>query len=87
MSGSWCDKQKVDAFRCEVIKILDYTAFLFEKGCEYITTGCHRWTISSFHGYVDEKHIGQHPEVCALVGFWTTDNLSVDICLYGAWNQ
>ena len=32
MWASWRDKQQVDAFRCDVIKILDYLAFLFEKG-------------------------------------------------------
>ena len=38
-SSSWCDKQQVDAFRCDIIKNLDYFAFLFEKGYEYRTIG------------------------------------------------
>ena len=42
MWASWCDKQQVDAFRCDVIKILDYLSFLFDKGYEYRTIGCHR---------------------------------------------
>ena len=61
MWDSWCYKQQVDAFPCDVMKILDYLAFLFEKGYEYRTIGCHRSAISAFHDY------HQHPEVCALV--------------------
>ena len=67
MWGSWCDKQHVDAFRCDAIKILDYSAFLFGKGCDYRTIGCHKTAISAFHDYVDGKPVGQHPEVCTLV--------------------
>ena len=67
MWGSWCDKQHVDAFRCDAIKILDYPAFLFGKGCDYRTIGCHKSVISAFHDYVDGKPVGQHPEVCAQV--------------------
>ena len=29
MWASWCDKQQVDAFHCDVTKILDYLVFLF----------------------------------------------------------
>ena len=67
MWASWCDKQQVDAFRCDVVKILDYLAFLFEKSYEYRTIGCHRSPISAFHDYVAGKPIDQHPEVCVLV--------------------
>ena len=35
MLASWCDKQQIIAFRCDIIKILDYLAFLFEKGYKY----------------------------------------------------
>ena len=65
--ASWCDKQQVDTFQCDAIKILDYLAFLFEKGYEYRTIECHRSAISAFHDYVDRKPVGQHPEVCSLV--------------------
>ena len=46
MWGSWFDKQQIDAFQCDVIKILDYLAFLFEKSYEYRTIGCHMSAIS-----------------------------------------
>ena len=39
MWDSSCDKQQVNEFRCDVINILDYLAFLFEKGYEYRTIG------------------------------------------------
>ena len=67
MWASWCDKKQVDAFRRDVIKILDYLTFIFEKGYEYRTIGCHRSAICAFHDHVDGKPVGQHPEVCALV--------------------
>ena len=67
MWASRCDKQEVDAFRCDVIKLLDYLAFLFEKGYEHRTIGCHKSAISTFHDYVNGKPVGQHPKVCALV--------------------
>ena len=44
---SWCDKQQVHAFRCNVIKILDYLVFLFEKGYKYRTIGYYKSAISA----------------------------------------
>ena len=31
MWASWCDKNQIDAFRCDVIKILDYFFLIWEK--------------------------------------------------------
>ena len=53
----------VDAFRCDVKKILDYLIFLFEKGYKYRTIACHMSAISASHDYVDGKPVRQHPEV------------------------
>ena len=50
--ASWCDKQQIDAFSCDVILILDYLAFLSEKAYEYRTIGCYRSTVSAFHDFV-----------------------------------
>ena len=47
--------------------MLDYFAFLFEKGYEYRTIGCHRSAIAVFHDCVDGKPVPQYQEVCALV--------------------
>ena len=57
MWDSWCDKQQFDAFRCDVIKILDYLAFLFEEDYEYRTIGRHRSAISAFHDYVEGNQL------------------------------
>ena len=53
----------VDAFRCDVKKILDYLIFLSEKGYKYRTIDCHRSAISAFDDYGDGKPVRQHPEV------------------------
>ena len=63
----WCDKQQVDTFRYDPIKILDILAFLVQKGYIYMTIGCHQSPISAFRDYVDGTYVSQHPEVCALV--------------------
>ena len=33
----------------------------------YRTIGCHMSAISAYHVYVDNKPVGQHPHVCALL--------------------
>ena len=66
MLANWCDYQ-VDTFPYDVMKILDYLAFLFEKGYEHRTIGSHSSAISAFHDYVSEKPVVQHPDVCTLV--------------------
>ena len=63
--------------------------FLFEKGYECRTIGCHNSAISAFHDYVDGKPVGQHPEVDAPVSeILATDHISLDICFmeYGISN-
>ena len=64
---SWCGERKIDPFRCAIGKVLDYLSYLFDSGFEYRTTGCHRSAISAYHEYADNKPIGQHPHVCALL--------------------
>ena len=59
MWASWCDIQQNDVLRCDVINILDYFSFLFEKDYEYRTMGCHRSAVSAIHGYVDGKSVSQ----------------------------
>ena len=56
--------------------VFDYLIFLFEKGYEYRTIGCHRSAISVFHDYVDGKPFDQHPEVCAPVNEISNSRLS-----------
>ena len=40
---------------------------MFDSGYEYRTVGCQRSLISAYHDYVDNKRVGQHPQVCALL--------------------
>ena len=47
--------------------MLDYLSYLFDLGYEYRTVGCHRSAISGYHEYVDNKPVGQHPHVYALL--------------------
>ena len=58
MWAIWCDKQQVDAFRCDVIKILHQLVLLFEKGYAYRTIGCHGSAICAFYDYVEWKPVG-----------------------------
>ena len=66
-SAGWCGERKIDPFRCAISKVLDYLSYLFDLGYKYRTVGCHRSVISTYHGYVDNKPMGQHPHVCALL--------------------
>ena len=75
MLASWCDKQQIIAFRCDMIKILDYLAFLFEKGYKYRAIWCYRSEISAFHDCVDRKPVGHQAEVCALFSEIFNDRL------------
>ena len=47
--------------------MLDYLSYLFDLGHEYRTVGFLGSAISVYHEYVDEKPVGQHPPVCALL--------------------
>ena len=40
---------------------------MFDLGYEYRTVGCQRSLISAYHDFVDNKRVGQHPQVCALL--------------------
>jgi len=65
--SSWYDKKQVDPIRCDVNKILDDLAFLFENGYKYSTICSHRSTISAFHEKIDGKPTGEHPYVSSLI--------------------
>ena len=46
---------------------MDYLSYFFDLGYEYRTVGCRRSAISAYHEYVDNKPVGQHPHICALL--------------------
>ena len=64
---SWCSGRKICPTRCDITNILDYLAELFETGLEYSTIGSHRSAISAFHDPIENKKIGEHPRVSALM--------------------
>ena len=72
-SSSWskwascCGERKIDPFLCAIGKVLDYLSYWFDSGFEYRIIGCHRSAISAYHEHVDNKPVGQHPHVCALL--------------------
>ena len=47
--------------------MLDYLGYLFHLGYENRTVGCHKSEISAYYEYVDNKKVGQHQHVCALL--------------------
>ena len=65
--ASWCDKQKVDPFRCILKRVLDFLAELFEQGCQYRSMCSHRPAISVFHEGIDGKSIDEDPQVSSLI--------------------
>ena len=62
--ASWCYEREVNAFISNVIDILNFLAFLYEKGYEYSSINSHRSGISAYHVHIDNNPIGQHPKVC-----------------------
>ena len=65
--ASWCEKQKIDSFRCALKWVLVFLADLFEQDYEYRSVCSHRSTILAFHQVIDGKTIGEHPKVSALI--------------------
>ena len=66
LSG-WCDKQKVDPFRCTLKWVLDFLAEVFEQGYQYRSLCSHRSAISAFHEGIDGKSIGENPQISSLI--------------------
>ena len=50
-----------------MIEILDFLAFLYERGYEYTSISSRRSAISAYHVHIDDNPIGQHPRVCTLM--------------------
>ena len=69
----WCEKQEADPIDCPLNMILDFLAGLFEQGPQYRTINGYRSAISAYHNHVNNKPVGQHPDICALLR--AVDNL------------
>ena len=62
--ASWCYEREVNPFTSDIIEILNFLAFLYEKGYEYSSVNSHRLAISAYHVDIDNNPIGKHPRVC-----------------------
>ena len=65
--ASWCCEREVNPFTSNIIEILNFLAFLYEKGYEYSSINSHRSAISAYHVHMYNNPIGQHLRVCTLM--------------------
>ena len=65
--ASWCCEREVNPFTSNIIEILNFLAFLYEKGYEYRSINSHRSAIKAYHVHIDNNPIKQHPRVCPLM--------------------
>ena len=64
---SWCNEREINSFHCPLNEILEYLAAIFDEGREHSTINGARSAISAYHVHVDNKPVGEHPLICALV--------------------
>ena len=64
---SWCNKREINPVHCPVSDILEFLAAIFDEGREHSTINGARSAISAYHAHVDNKPVGEHPLICALV--------------------
>ena len=65
--ASWFCEREVNPFTSNIIEILNFLAFLYEKGYEYRSINSHRSAIKAYHVHIDNNPIKQHPRVCPLM--------------------
>ena len=64
--ASWCCEREVNPFTSNIIEILNFLAFLYEKGYEYSSINSHRSAISAYHVHIDNNPIGKHPRLTGI---------------------
>ena len=65
--ASWCYEREVNPFTSDIIEILNFLTFLYEKGYEYSSVNSHRSVISAYHVHIHNNSTGQYPSVCTLM--------------------
>lgn len=60
-------KDRLIHFGFHVKHILNYISNMFEEGFKYSTICCDRSAIFAFHETVDERSVGEDPQVSALI--------------------
>ena len=56
---SWCLEREVDPFSAPLTAVLDFLAWMFQKGFQYRTVNVHRSAISSILPHIDGQPVGQ----------------------------
>ena len=59
--SNWCCEREVNPFTGNIIEILSFLAFLYEKGYEYSSINSDRSAIFAYHVHIDKNTIRQHP--------------------------
>ena len=62
----WFCEREINPFTCNTIEVLNFLAFLYERGYEYSSINSCRSAISAYHVHTDNNPIGQHLSVCTL---------------------
>ena len=65
--ASWCSRRKIDSFSSNINEILDYFTDLNKQRLQYRTINNYRSAISAFYEQIQEKHVGEHLRLCALL--------------------
>ena len=65
--ASWCCEREVDPFTSNIIEILNFLAFLYEKGYQYSSISSHRSAISAYRVHINNNAIGKHARVCTIM--------------------
>ena len=64
---SWCREREADPFSGPITNVINFLAFLHEKGYQYNSVNSYRSAISSVHEKIDGYSVGQHPMVTRLL--------------------
>ena len=63
----WCNKCNIRATEPALSDVLDYLAYLYDKGAQNRTVNLHRSALSSTIEPIERFCVGQHPLVCRLL--------------------
>ena len=64
---TWCREREADPFSGPITNVINFLAFLHEKGYQYNSVNSYRSAISSVHEKIDGYSVGQHPMVTRLL--------------------
>ena len=59
--ANWCYEREVNPFTGNIIEILSFLVFLYEKVYECSSINSHRSAIFAYHAHIDKNTVRQHP--------------------------